>query len=298
MDKNRMIPSESAKQSGASDASQQEMEYYDLLANRVRRCTSGDSSSVPVDMARELAESVAYTLACAKREAEKRGIRLHSVSEAFSLGQNAIQQKCKLGSRLYRKAIETKLTLNHVCYHESLKEIGAFFGRYDAEFFSHEIPCSIDYPLAHPLIEARGVDYICGWLSRIIAENEFCLRFDPHAMHALHSFLYPGYEEVPLNLYEPVAFAALGLTLCGKEPYGLSMHREDQLSLFSIWQESDSRRKSEMLRSAGSDILHRFRIKDRFIANYLLHISRNLAVRMNAAADAEAFAMLFPKTTE
>jgi hypothetical protein len=79
----------------------------------------------------------------------------------------------QLGSRLYRRAIETKLTLNNVCYHESLKEIGAFFGRYDAEFFSHEIPCSIDYPLAHPLIEARGVDYICGWLSRIIAENEF-----------------------------------------------------------------------------------------------------------------------------
>lgn len=298
MDKNRMIPSESAKQSGATDASQQEMEYYDLLANRVRQYTSGDSSSVPVDTARELAESVAYTLACAKREADRRSIRLHSVSEAFSLGQNAIQQKYKLGSRLYRRAIETKLTLNNVCYHESLKEVGAFFGRYDAEFFSREIPCSIDYPLAHPISKAVGVDYICGWLSRIIAENEFCLRFNPHAMHALHTFLYRGYEEVPINLYEPVAFAALGLTLCGKEPYGLSMHREDRLSLFSTWQKSDSRRKSEMLRSACSEILHRFRIKDRFIANYLLHTSRNLAVRMNASSDADAFGMLFPETTE
>ena len=49
------------------------------------------------------------------------------------------------------------------------------------------------------------------YLRRIQVENAFCIRFAPQYVHRLLCALTPDYANIPMNLFEPVLLAALGM---------------------------------------------------------------------------------------
>ena len=276
-------------------AQEQQAEWLALIAQQVRRHTSGDSSSVRIEVAKELAASLAYTVKCAEearpRSDEKQRLTL---PELYDLGRQEIAHRISVGRNLYLRTLQTRLSMPNVCYHESLQELGNFFDRYDAEFFAHEIPCMIDYPLAHPTKEESGINYICDYLRRIAAENEVCLHFDSETMHQLNGLLCPGYEEMPVNLYEPVAFYALGLCMCGKEPYDLSMNEKERNRLLQSYQALTVPQRSELTMKASAELCERLNITHKNTVIYLTHTAKTLAVRMSAAEKGGSFEPLFP----
>lgn len=63
-----------------------------------------------------------------------------------------------------------------------------------------------------------GVEYILAWLEHIIAENRLCTRFPAMHIHRLMGRWQADYEELPLNLFEPVLLCAIACAATGSAP--------------------------------------------------------------------------------
>ena len=79
--------------------------------------------------------------------------------------------------------------------------------------------------------ELEGVEFIEEYLSRVDAENAFCRLFDSMAVHRLLLGLSPDYAQLPVNIFEPVLLAALGLVMVGRLPSDLNLTAYDVLLL-------------------------------------------------------------------
>ncbi len=63
-----------------------------------------------------------------------------------------------------------------------------------------------------------GVDYIHEYLTRLLVEADFLRRFDVDRCVRVLGHSSPDFEDLLVNLYEPVATNAIGRVLTGKEP--------------------------------------------------------------------------------
>ena len=174
---------------------------YELLAEQAKKYTMGESSSIPVDTARELVNSLRYTLGFAD-------VTARDLWAEVEKGRTAIRGKTDSARILWERACLTAPRTENVFYRETLKSIGGFFGRYDVLFFAHMIPCSIDYQLLIPVPESlQGVSYVEEYLRRLLTENHLMRAFDPLPVLEKRC---PLYRELCINLCEPVLAEALG----------------------------------------------------------------------------------------
>ena len=146
-----------------------------LLAARTERYTMGESSSVTVETAQALLESIRYTLSLG---CEAQGHSLTALPagvalpELLAAGQAEAEWRVKTGQTLLLRAKALLQHIDDAALQETLAEIGRFFKRYDLWFFAHDIPCAIDYILDAPIPEDfQGVDYVNAYLRALIAEG-------------------------------------------------------------------------------------------------------------------------------
>lgn len=151
-------------------------ELLRLLAARTERYTMGESSSVPVEKAGELLNSIYYTL---EHACEAQGLNLYLLPENVKLpelllaGQAEIEKRIAEGKKLLDQALALLDMVDDTVFHETILEIEQFFKRYDIQFFAHDIPCAIDYLLDKPISEdLQGIDYVNAYLKEIIDEGE------------------------------------------------------------------------------------------------------------------------------
>ena len=62
-------------------------------------------------------------------------------------------------------------------------------------------------------------------------KDAFCRLFGSLAVHRLLLGLSPDYAQLPVNIFEPVLIAALGLVMVGRLPSGLDLTTYDILLL-------------------------------------------------------------------
>lgn len=146
-----------------------------LLAVRTERYTMGESSSVTVETAQALLESIRYTLAlgCEAQGDDPATLPPDVPLPALLLaGQAEAERRVKTGRTLLARAKALLSGIDDAALQETLAEIGQFFRRYDLWFFAHDIPCAIDYILDTPILEhLRGIDYVNAYLGALIAEG-------------------------------------------------------------------------------------------------------------------------------
>ena len=152
-------------------------EWHRLLARQAALYTNLQSSSVPVETAAELMESMLFCV----RTAWEAGFRPDSdrpLADWLLAGQRILAQRHHAGLRLQKAALSACLPLDNAVYREVLAETRRFFTWYDIRFLAHQIPCMIDYPPCLPVDDGlRGVDYINEFLRRRLWEDEFCGHF-------------------------------------------------------------------------------------------------------------------------
>lgn len=181
----------------------------------------GESTSLREETVRDLGRSVRFCLELALERrglsAPPRGVPLEAL---FQEGQQAARLLTVQARALYRRVQAAVPPVNNVFYWDTLSELGRFFQRYDPQFFSHAVPCSIDYPLCCPVEERlQGPAFIHAYLCRLLTENRLCGAFPRRSLLQLGKL----YRRLPLNLCEAVLTAALGLVLAGEEPWSLAV---------------------------------------------------------------------------
>ncbi|MDD6175139.1 MAG: DUF6179 domain-containing protein [Firmicutes bacterium] len=211
---------------------------FQLLTELSDQYTAGRSSSVPVETAQELLHSLCFTLQIdpenwALCPGSVRAL-LQDPAQALQRGRDRIRRQLDRGRELWQSCCLTAPQIDNLSYRDTLKSIDQFWRRYQFSFFAHQIPCDIDYQLCLPVPERlQGVDYIAEYLYRLLLENEFLSKFNASCVISLLRAFCLDYRGLLINLYEPAAANAIGLTVCGDDPFSLnvSAHDRDRLQL-------------------------------------------------------------------
>ena len=199
-------------------------EIFALLQDRIQRYTMGDSTSVPVDTARRLLESIAYCTELNRRFPEQ-GIPPDApISTRWRAGVKQAKRIAARANMLLHQAQRMQPPVTNTAYRDTIAALPAFFRAYDADFFAQEIPCSFDYPLCDPVPDALlGAEYIAEYLRRILTESRLLRAFAPEALRALYARYYVDYEDLLVNLCLPVAEMALLCALAGRSVRALAL---------------------------------------------------------------------------
>ncbi len=177
----------------------------ELLAHQIRLYTHGESSSVLVETAQELFNSICFCLAFSPEEPGQRGRDLLQldIAKEFQAGREAVRLRTEYGHRKWREVCDSLPPVLNVYLLDTLKEIGKFWKQYDILFFAHQIPCSIDYPLSQPISEALlGIDYVNGYLEQLERENRFLVGIPAELLKGLLDRSGFDYRNLPINLCE------------------------------------------------------------------------------------------------
>ena len=146
----------------------------ELLAAQIVRFTAGERSSVPAEKAQELMASLCMTLDI-QNPARARQLLHGDAGAALAARQKHLRYCWALCRQLWQRAADTAPVWQNLALRETLESIGQSItakAAYHVQFFAHELPCSIDYPLCDPVPETlQGAEYLAEYLKRLCEEN-------------------------------------------------------------------------------------------------------------------------------
>jgi hypothetical protein len=122
--------------------------------------------------------------------------------------------------------------------------IKGFFKLYYPDFNAHEIHITADYPTYNTLPKLAGIEFIHAYLNALYHENQFCLNFSSGDIHHLLCGYEEDYQELLINIYEPVLTAAIGCVLVGTDAHRLDISKNGTAYLYGLFAEKT---KTEIL---------------------------------------------------
>lgn len=206
---------------------------YGLLAEQADRLNGGRSSSIRIEQAQELFASLLFVLsvrlkACESPDDALEQLKQRSVKALFEEGLERIRRRLGVCRLIQQRILSHLFETPNRFYRLTIADgIDGFFKLYRPPFAAQEIHITADYPPLAGRPNLDGVEFIEQYLRAIEAENAFLCCFAPEDAHRLLRAMSPEYAGAPLNLMEPVLLAALGLALCGRNPWRLDLTGAD-----------------------------------------------------------------------
>lgn len=141
-----------------------------LLAERVQRYTMGDSTSVPVETARELLLSICFTLRYALKisRLSARDLLEKDLNTVLKSGQTHLLEKVQEVEKQWDCVYELAELSENPEVMESLALIQCYLKRYDIYYFAHQTPWDMGLPLFGPIPEKfKGITYVEAYLNEL-----------------------------------------------------------------------------------------------------------------------------------
>ena len=232
-------------------------ESLTLLARQADTWSRGQSSSLPVEKAQLLLESVFYTAglalkAAATPETALERLREEPLAQLYTEGQKRIVRKLQTAHALHRQLKKTLFTTPNEFYRPTAVEgIDGFFKLYRPDLTAQETHITADYPTFFGPPQLDGIEFIEQYLQQLAHENRFCRYFAPEAVHALLLGLDQRYPQLLLNLYGPVLAAALGCVITRQPVAALRCDLPRLQTLLA----GQNRRETEALLAAAAETL-------------------------------------------
>ena len=213
----------------------------ELLSQKAGELTDGTSSSIPVETAGKLMLSITFVTGVRLKEYERpehaaEAVRNRRIGDLFQEGLDSVRYKVSRARRIHRRITEGLFETPSVYYRSTVEDgINAFFRLYDPETGAHKMHITVDYPAFRGRPQLDGIEFIERYLSYIEAEDSFCRLFWPEDVHRLMCGITPDYPSCPVNIFEPVMMAAVGLVICGKPVRALELCKEDISRLSDVF---------------------------------------------------------------
>ncbi len=195
------------------DMLQQEM--MNLLAIRCRKYTSGESSSVPIETAESIMQSVNFTLGMyLKKIPEPEDalyeLKKNGIEQCYLNGLKLIKSTVKSTRLLYEQVKKSMVKTDNYAYNSTL--IGGmqgFFKLYDVEFSAHEIHITADYPICVYPDGYEGIEFIIMYLKNVCgAKIDFVILSLKMIFSVFCLFMQIDYndnvKDMVFNIYEVV----------------------------------------------------------------------------------------------
>ncbi|WP_394272336.1 DUF6179 domain-containing protein [Butyricicoccus sp.] len=268
-------------------------QLYTLAAKQAEKYTSGESSSIPSELAGELLDSICFCL-----EQHEDGVRvlLHcDGAEALAEGMRRIERKQAYGKALWQEVCNHLPAVENRSMLDTLGGIGTFWKQYNPRFFAHQVPGDIDYQLSAPVSEQlRGVDYVNRYLEHLAIENGFLRLFTERAMLPVLDSYCPDYNELLVNLYEPIAANALGCVLLGRDVRSLDIPPEGYKALQARFSDKTTDEIRKILCEAAEELSEQLAMSSASAREYLQAYAERLVPRISAVRTADGLFGIFP----
>ncbi|MCI5753829.1 MAG: DUF6179 domain-containing protein [Clostridiales bacterium] len=245
-----------------------------ILARQTAAWTRGAGSSVPLDRAQALLESVLYTAGLALKAyptpaAALEALRREGLQALFEAGQRTLRRRLQTARTLHRRLCAGLFETPNVFYRATAVDgIGGFFRLYQPQLLAQETHITADYPVFLMPGDVTGVEFIGAYLAALDCENRLLSAFPARTVHRLLCRLEPEYDRLVLNLFEPVMTAALCCALTGRPVRTLDcggaqavrplLEGRTQAELTALLQTAQARMSSDLAFAPGpADYLRR-----------------------------------------
>ncbi len=208
-------------------------EILELVTKEVDRYNNGESSSIPVEKAQELLQSISYLIGAYLKTATDMNERLKhlnggTMTVLFWRGVEVIEQLRKEAYNLLKLLQAEYRSYMSIAYHDTLfVGLEEAFHDYNTEFGAHEAGGSIDYPLMIELQDYLGMEYLYQYLKQISIEDSILQKFALVRINRILHYYNPEAEQLLINLCELTIINALGCLLLHKDCRELSISRTE-----------------------------------------------------------------------
>jgi hypothetical protein len=283
--------------------SQAEVEFFqlqimDILKDLIMRYTKGESTSVTVDVAENILNSLFYSIDAGLQslndtEAALNVIKSGNVRQAYDQGLVLVSACVKKSKALYLKLRKSRLKVGLEAYDLTIDEgLALFFDKYGAVFDAHHTMASIDYPLLFDDMSLKGVFYIKGYLETLSLEERFCKLFPDEEIKkvlAAYGRIYKiDYTKTLTNIFELVLNAAFFAALSEEDPITLVMSEDKYRILDGKLDEISSFELDVLIDEGIKKVIDDFEIKEKKLAGYILKYKDIFKTRLASALETDS----------
>lgn len=259
-----------------SDLENIQLQCISLLAYKSERYNMGESSSIRVETAESIMQSIFYAIGLYLKSAPDPDhavaeLKLEKISEMYERGRKLIYNRFREAKSIYEMIQRNKIETPNHSYNSTLSVngLGLFFRSYSIDYEAHDIPASIDYQLCNPVNDLAGIEYIQKYLENLYLENKFCMNFTTENIHHLLYGYDKGYPDLLINIFEQVLTAALGCSLANRNIRELNISQEDIQFLYDKLLKYDKNTLMLNLLKATEDIFKELNIINHSLKRYI-----------------------------
>ena len=216
-----------------SDIQRVQIDCLALLAKKSEAYHGGDSSSIRIEDAENILQSIMFTIGVALKTEDTpddalKQLYTQYVSKIYEAGRKRIDTMLKATKQLHKMVAGNMISTKNYTYNSTLiGGINGFFKLYNPEYSAHEIHITTDYPTANPITDLAGIEFMWKYLEAIFYENMFCCKFPAENIHSMLCGYMEDYSELVINLFALVLTNAIGCVMLHKSPYGLNISKEE-----------------------------------------------------------------------
>ena len=276
-----------------------QLQSLQLLARQTDRYTGGESSSVKVETAQSLLQSVFYTVGIYLKslpdpDMSVAELKQKPLLELYRQGRKLTEVQLDNAKGLFNIIQDDCLVTDNYAYNDTIQNgISGFFSAYDADFAAHETPASIDYPLSNDQMDLVGIEYIYSYLQKLFWENQFCKNFTGHDINCLLRGYDDHYQDLLINIFGLVLTNAVGYVLADKKCLRLNIEPEDRFYLHQKMAHLSLEKLDEMLQDASAQICKELNITVKLLQEHIAAAVINLSANLKNALEKNRLETVF-----
>lgn len=275
-----------------------QFQCIELIAKETERYTSGESSSIRIETAQSIMQSICYTIGIYLKnlmgaDAGLKLLKQQSLADTYKLGGELIKSKFEASRELLCLVQSNCLVTDNIAYNDTVqKGIASFFSDYDSDFAAQENPASIDYPLSLDKMDLVGIEYIHCYLEKLYLENEFCLKFEIQDIHNLLRGYDKSYKDLLINIFGLLINNLTGTVLADSN-INLNIVPSQTQYLQQKLECLSSKELGALLLTAAENICIEFNVLDKKLQQHIKDTVLDLTPRLKNALENNQLNTLF-----
>lgn len=276
-----------------------QMQSLQLLAKQTEHYTSGDSSSVKVETAESILQSIFYSVGVYLKSFEDTDrslevLKQKPIIELYQHGKRLIEVSLSSTKEMLYEIQNNIIITDNIAYNDTIKKgIQIFFSTYDVEFAAQDNPGSIDYPLSNDKMELVGIEYINSYLEKLSFENKMCKNFTDADIHCLLLGYDQHYKDLLINIFGLVLTNLVGSLLANKNTLKLNIEPADREYLQQKLADLPKDNLDAMLQSVSVQLCKEFNISESSLQKYVAATVMDLSERLKNALENNRLESIF-----
>lgn len=260
-------------------------ELLPIVAELTEKYTSGESTSVSYEKARQLMEAVLYCM-----EQGNAGNQLISGEKVpaeivYRRGYEKLICRVKETQAFYNELIMDFCAYGNKNYNDTVTgAIPGFFRYYDVRFAPQETVITMDYPTICPTGARRGIDAVQTYVEYISLEQKFMNLLPRDYVYGILYRFQPDYQKQFYNICSIVLRHILACMMIGKA-LGKAGTVEDYEMLKSLILENGRSHTEERLSECLEKLIAEKYHGEKALETYLRSDLENFAVELCTAAE-------------